>query len=242
MKFYKLIFFIGFLFFSIESFGQKIVYSEPDRDETRKIDFEVIGKVSGNFLIYKNSRNKNYIAVYDNDMQQLAKEEHDYMPNDRLINVDFFPYSDHAYMIYQYQRKNVVYCNAVKVDGMGKKISDIIQLDTTHIGFSASNKIYSALSSEDKSKLMIFKINSRNKSRFLITTLLFDNILALKKRSSMAISMAEREDYLDEFALDNEGDFVFAKFNRNNNDNIENTFLIWKQAQADTLSITEINK
>ncbi len=241
MKFYKLIFFIGFLFFSIESFGQKIVYSEPDRDETRKIDFEVIGKVSGNFLIYKNSRNKNYIAVYDNDMQQLAKEEHDYMPNDRLINVDFFPYSDHAYMIYQYQRKNVVYCNAIKVDGMGKKISDIIQLDTTHIGFSASNKIYSALSSEDKSKLMIFKINSRNKSRFLITTLLFDNMLDLKKRSVMAISMAEREDYLDEFALDNEGDFVFAKFNRNNNDNIENTFLIWKQAEADTLSITEIN-
>ncbi len=241
MKFYKLIFFIGFLFFSFESFGQKIVYSEPDRDETRKIDFEVIGKVSGNFLIYKNSRNKNYIAVYDNDMQQLAKEEHDYMPNDRLINVDFFPYSDHAYMIYQYQRKNVVYCNAIKVDGMGKKISDIIQLDTTHIGFSASNKIYSALSSEDKSKLMIFKINSRNKSRFLITTLLFDNMLDLKKRSAMAISMAEREDYLDEFALDNEGDFVFAKFNRNNNDNIENTFLIWKQAEADTLSITEIN-
>lgn len=241
MKFYKLIFFIGFLFFSIESFGQKIVYSEPDRDETRKIDFEVIGKVSGNFLIYKNSRNKNYIAVYDNDMQQLAKEEHNYIPNDRLINVDFFPYSDHAYMIYQYQRKNVVYCNAIKVDGMGKKISDIIQLDTTHIGFSASNKIYSAISSEDKSKLMIFKINSRNKSRFLITTLLFDNMLALKKRSSMAISMAEREDYLDEFALDNEGDFVFAKFNRNNNDNIENTFLIWKQAEADTLSITEIN-
>jgi hypothetical protein len=241
MKFYKLIFFIGFLFFSIESFGQKIVYSEPDRDETRKIDFEVIGKVSGNFLIYKNSRNKNYIAVYDNDMQQLAKEEHNYIPNDRLINVDFFPYSDHAYMIYQYQRKNVVYCNAVKVDGTGKKISDIIQLDTTQIGFSASNKIYSAISSEDKSKLMIFKINSRNKSRFLITTLLFDNMLALKNRSSMAISMAEREDYLDEFALDNEGDFVFAKFNRNNNDNIENTFLIWKQAEADTLSITEIN-
>ncbi len=66
-------------------------------------------------------------------------------------------------------------------------------------------------------------------------------MLDLKKRSAMAISMAEREDYLDEFALDNEGDFVFAKFNRNNNDNIENTFLIWKQAEADTLSITEIN-
>src|SRR5687768_3738150 len=136
MKFLKSFSFIIVLFLGFPSFGQKIVYSEPDRDETRKINFEIIGKVSGNYLIYKNNRNRNFIAVYDNDMQQLVKQEHDYIPNDRLINVDFFPYTDHAYMIYQYQRKNVVFCNAVKVDGMGKKISDIITLDTTHIGFT----------------------------------------------------------------------------------------------------------
>lgn len=241
MKFFKSFPFIIVLFICIPSFGQKIVYSEPDRDETRKINFEIIGKVSGNYLIYKNNRNRNFIAVYNNDMQQLAKEEHDYIPNDRLINVDFFPYVDHAYMIYQYQRKNVVFCNAVKVDGMGKKISDIITLDTTHIGFTANNKIYSAISSEDKSKLMIFKINSRNKSRFVITTLLFDNELALQKRSKMMMPMEERQDFLDEFAVDNDGDFVFAKFNRNNSDNIENTLLVWKPAQADTFFITEIN-
>ena len=38
-----------------------------------------------------------------------------------MINVDFFPYSDFTYMIYQYQKKNVVYCEAVKMDGKGKK-------------------------------------------------------------------------------------------------------------------------
>lgn len=229
-----------FLIFWTTSFAQKIVYSEPDRDESRRINFEVIGKVSGNFLIYKNNRAKNYIAAYDNNMVQISKEHHDYIPDDRLINVDFFAYNDYAYMVYQYQRRNVVYCSAVKIDGMGKKASDIIQLDTSHIGFTASNKIYSSVTSEDKSQIMIFKINSRNKSRYIITTLLFDNALVLKKRSSMVMPMSERDDNLDEFAVDNDGDFVFAKYNRGNNDNIEKTFLIWKRAQADSFETTEI--
>ena len=222
------------------SFSQKIVYSAPDREETRRINFEVIGKVSGNFLIYKNNRTKNYIVAYNDNMEQLAKEKHDYIPDDRLINVDFFAYPDYAWMVYQYQRKNVVYCNAVKVDGLGKKISDVVQLDTSHIGFTASNKIYSSVTSEDKGQIMIFKINSRNRSRFIITTLLYNNALTLKKRSTMILPMEERDDYLDEFAVDNEGDFVFAKFKRSSNESIESTFLVWKEAMADTFATVEI--
>ena len=70
-------------------------------------------------------------------MEQIGKEELDYIPDDRLINVDFFPYCDFTYMIYQYQKKNVVYCDAVKLDGSGKRISEIMNLDTSHIGFNS---------------------------------------------------------------------------------------------------------
>jgi hypothetical protein len=204
------------------------------------MDFEIIGKVSGNFLVYKKIRSQAYVAVYNTDMEQIEKHEQEYLPDERLINVDFFPYNDFAYVIYQYQKRNVVYCDAVKIDGNGKKISDPIALDTSHIGFAASNKIYSTVTSEDKSKLMVFKINSRNKSRFVITTLLFDNNLALSKRSSFVMPMTEREDYLDEFNLDNDGDFVFAKFNRNNNETINSTNLIWKKADSDTITNIEV--
>src|ERR1051326_974928 len=44
--------------------GQKIVYSEPDREDNRRMTFEVVGKISGNFLVYKNIRNKNWITVF----------------------------------------------------------------------------------------------------------------------------------------------------------------------------------
>ena len=147
----------------ISATAQKIVYSEPEKDDTRRLDFEVVGKIGGNFLVYKNIRNRNWISVLNNDMQQIAKVEQDYVPdNDRMINVDFFPYSDFAYMIYQYQKKNIVYCMVSKIGGNGEKIGEVIELDTTQVGFSANNKIYTVLTSEDKSQIGIFKINSKN--------------------------------------------------------------------------------
>ena len=52
--------------------AQRIVYSEPDKEDSRRMNFEIIGKVDGNFLIYKNNRSKNYIAVYNNEMEQIS--------------------------------------------------------------------------------------------------------------------------------------------------------------------------
>jgi hypothetical protein len=225
-----------------QALAQRIVYSEPDREDNRRINFEIIGKIGGNFHIYKNIRGKNYISLYNNDMVQVSREEHDYIPDDRLINVDFFAYPDFSYMVYQYQRRNVVYCNAVKVDAAGKKASDIITLDTTHIGFATNNKIYSVVNSEDRSKLLISKINSRNRTKYIVTTILFDNELTQIKRSQTVLPMEERDDYLGEFSVDNEGDLVFTKFSRNNNDNITKTWFIWKGAQSDSFVMTDISK
>jgi hypothetical protein len=221
--------------------AQKIVYSEPEKDDTRRLNFEVIGKIDGNFLIYKNIRNKNWIAVLDNDMKQIASVEQDYVPdNDRMINADFFAYSDFCYMVYQYQKKNIVYCMASKIDGSGKKVGDVIQLDTSHIGFAANNKIYSVLTSEDKSKLIVFKINSRNKRMYVMTTLLLNDKLDVMKKSILPIPMEERYDHLSEFHLDNEGDLVFSKFFRNSSDNITTAFFAIKPALGDTIDMKEL--
>ncbi|MBK5272268.1 MAG: hypothetical protein JJE22_14765 [Bacteroidia bacterium] len=222
--------------------AQKIVYSDYDNDDTRRMNFDVAGKVSGNFLIYKNARNKHWIAVLDNDMKQIAKVEQDYIPdNDKMISADFFPYNDFCYMIYQYQRRNVVYCMASKIDGMGKKIGDVVEVDTSHIGFSANNKVYSVLTSEDKSKIIAFKINSRNKKLYLMTTLLMNDKLELQKKSALQIPMDDRNDYLGSFQIDNDGDMVFSKFYRGSNDNISRASFIIKYAQADSLMIKDLN-
>ncbi|MBC7949476.1 MAG: hypothetical protein H7Y42_16435 [Chitinophagaceae bacterium] len=238
----KWLFGIVFILIGTVSSSQKIIYSEPDKDDTRRLNFEIAGKIGGNFLIYKNIRNTSWISVLDNDMKQISRVEQDYVPdNDRMINVDFFPYGDYCYMIYQYQKRNVVYCVAAKIDGNGKKIGDVIQMDTTQLGFAASNKIYSVLSSEDKNKLIVFKINSKNRKNYMITTLLFDNQLSLLKRSRLSMPMEDRDDYLSEFQLDNDGDMVFTKFDRVNNENIGKAAFVIKYAQADSFTVKELN-
>ena len=128
-----IIFFILGLF-SYRAFPQQITYSLPESEDVRTLDFEIIGKVSGNFLIYKNIRNKYAIGVYDNSMKLKDKVVLDFMP-DRTINVDFVAYPDFIYIIYQFQRKNILHCVAAAMDGNGNLIKTPFELDTTYISF-----------------------------------------------------------------------------------------------------------
>jgi len=234
----RLLFILILLFTGFGAFAQKVVYSEPDRDDSRRLTFDVLGKINGNFLIYKSIRNSNWISLLDNDMKEVAKVEQDYLPaNDRVLNVDFFNYPDFVYMIYQYLKKNIIHCVAAKIDGTGHKIGELMELDTTQVSFGADNKIYSVVSSEDKSKIMVFKINSKNKRLYMITTMLMDDKLNLLKKSRLTIEMEDRNDYLNEFQLDNDGDLVFTKFDRVNNENIGNAAFVVKYAQADSFMI-----
>src|ERR1700712_910219 len=124
MRPYKFLLFVIVLVLSVQSYAQKIVYSEPEREDGRRMNFEVIGKIGPNFLIYKNVHNKSYIVSYNNEMVGENKEELEYLPTERVINIDFFPYQDFSYMVYEYQKKNIIYCEAVKLDFQGKRVSD----------------------------------------------------------------------------------------------------------------------
>jgi hypothetical protein len=213
---------------SISGMAQKINYSDPERDDTRRTNFEIIGRVGGNFLVFKNNRSANDISVYDASMKLIDRVKQT-DAEERWINVDFISYPDFAWMIYQYQRKNLVYCMAVKVDGKGKRISEPIEIDTTRIGWSANNKIYSTIYSDDKKKILIFKINNRNQSNFRITTLLFDNQLSLQQKVTMDMPMEERNEYFSDFLIDNEGELFFAKFIRRGNDQISDISMVSKK-------------
>ena len=231
--------FLTVLFNSVNA--QRILISEPDKEDSRRMDFEIIGKMGNNYLIYKNIRNESFICLYDNEMKMVKRVKHEYLPDDKMINVDFFTYPDFIYAVYQYQRKNIIHCAAVKLDGMGEKISDPVELDTTSLGGSNNNKIYTTLSSEDKKKIIIFKINSKNKEKFVITTKLYNSDLELQKRTILTLAMSERNDYLGEFAVDNEGNLVFSKFYRNSNESISRASMIIKRAMEDSFTYYNLN-
>ena len=222
------------------SAAQRIYYSEPERDDSRRTEFEIIGKIGSNILIFKNNRSDNAVSVYGNDMKLVERVKLDYM-DDRWINVDFIPYANHCWMIYQYQRRGVVYCMGVKLDQNAKAMGDPIELDTTRIGWAANNKIYTTVYSDDKQKIMVFKINSRNPKNFVFTTLLFNTDMQLQYKHRMDMPMEERNDYFTDFLLDNEGDLVFGKFIRKNGgDFVTDLQLITKKAAEEKFKTSDL--
>lgn len=232
-----------FLFFisqaSILS-AQQITYSDPQTNDTRNLNFDIVGKIDNNYLIYKNIRNDYAISVYDNEMKLTGNIDLKFMP-DRTLNVDFIAYPDYAWMIYQYQRRNIVYCMAVKINGEGKLLTDPIEVDTSAISFFADNKIYSTIYSEDKKEVMIFKIQKKN-DQFNFTTLLFDDQLQLKHKSRVETNYRDRTNVFSDFFLSNTGNFVFTVGNRSNSrDYISELALVTKSPASDTFAVKQID-
>lgn len=241
MKYYKQLLVLFAIFtLNLTASAQRIMYSEPERDDNKRTNFDIIGRVGGNILVFKNNRNDNNISVYDNEMK-LVKRVNVNAENERWINVDFIPYADHAWMIYQYQQKSILYCMAVKVDGDGRLLTKPLELDTTRIGWSANNKIYTTIFSDDKKQIMIFKINSRNQKNFIFTTLLFDEGLQLKNKQQLTMPMEEKNDYFTDFLLDNDGSLVFGKFVRKGGgDFITNLSLVTKEPEATEFTLYDM--
>lgn len=218
---------------------QRISYSTPENDDARSVDFEIIGKVSGNFLVYKNTRNRHAVSVYDNDMKLKEKVNLDFMP-DKTLNAEIVSYPDFFYLIYQYQKRNVLNCMAVKLDGNGNKMGETILLDTTHISIFADNKIYSMVNSEDKQKIMIYKIQKKY-DKFNFTTLLFNAQLQLQHKSQIQVPYDDRKDVYSDFFVDNEGTFVFAKsIKGGSRELVSKLFMITKDALSDKFSEVDL--
>ncbi|MBC8033868.1 MAG: hypothetical protein H7Y03_06960 [Chitinophagaceae bacterium] len=220
----------------------RISYAEPEREDSRRTDFEIIGKMNGNFLVYKNNKNDHTISLYDEQMNLKDREKLDFIP-ERWINVDFITYPDFSYLIYQYERKNVVYCSVVKIDAAGRKISEPMELDTTEIGFASNNKIYTTINSDDKQRIMIFKINSKNSKNFYFTTLLYDNNLNLIRRDRMNMPMDERNEFFTDFMLANDGEMLFGKFLRpsSNSEYISKVSMVAKFPDSSEFSVRPVD-
>ena len=220
--------------------SQTITFSDYERDEGTDMNFEIIGKMNGNFLVYKNIRWKHKLCIYDNDMKIKESVNLDFFP-EKTLNVDFVIYPDHFFMVYQFEKKNIVHCMGLKMDGYGKKIGEPVELDTTKIPFFDDNKIYSTIYSEDKKKIMVFKIQKKYENLHMVT-LLFDDQLQLIKKTRQAIAFDERRDNYREFLLDNEGNFVFTKDRTPANRDYSNTLhLVTKAPLEDTFTYRAID-
>lgn len=188
--------------------AQTLKFSDFDREDTREMNFEIIGKMNNRIMVYKNIRWRHKIAVYDNDMNTLKTVDLDFVP-EKTFNVDFVAYPDFFYMIYQYQQRNILHCMVVKMNENLDKITEPTEVDTTRIPVMSNNKIYSLIHSEDKQRIMLFKIQTRNQ-RFDMVSLLFDKEFKLLNKRRHIEDFNERKENYDNFLLGNDGGLFYT--------------------------------
>ena len=230
------------LFFFLPIFiqAQHIVYSDPEQDDSRKTDFEIIGRVTGNVLVFKNNRSDNAISIYNPEMKLVQRVVLSFLP-DRFTNVDFVQYPDFFYLLCEYQRKNIVHLTAYRMNGMAQPIGDPVELDTTLVSGSNNGKIYTNIISEDKQRIMALKINTKNPKTYNFTSYLFDKSLQLLDRHQIPMLVQDHADLFTNFELDNEGQLVFTRFARTGNgDYLTHISFVTKGPVADTFAIRDI--
>jgi len=221
------------------SFSQIVTYSEPLKGDSRDLDFEIMGKVNGNLLVFKNTRSDYAITAYDNQMKIKETVALGFLP-DKTFNVNFITYPDFIYLIYQYQKKKIVYCAAIKIDADAKVLTQPVTIDSTDIG-NRDNKIYTAINSEDKQKIMIVKMQKES-SKLNLATVLLDNTLQPIKRSFQDFTYNDNKNVFDNFLVDNDGDLVFTISSKlSNREYFNQLALVTKSALADTFSTKNID-
>jgi hypothetical protein len=238
------LFVLGLLLFAgigLKAQAPRVLYSEPEKEDTRRTNFEVIGKIGNDYLVYKNNRSSNVLSVYNNEMQLKERVDLDFMP-DKLINMDYITYPDKVLIFYQYQRKRVVYCDYIEIGAGGKPVGIPVTLDTTEVNYASNNKIYTVINSDDKQKLMLFKVNSSNPKKFFVTSFLYNSQLELLMRNLSQVDMDEKNEYFSDFSLSNAGELVVAKFARtgSNSDLISGVTMLVKHPDSLGFSIRNV--
>lgn len=208
MKPISILFAFVLLFFTAEA--QKITYSVVHNNEgSQNVNFEILGKVGPNYLVFKSITWRSVLQVFDKDMNELSNDRLKFLP-DKVLNVDFVTYSDYFIMIYQYQKGNILYCDAVKMDGFGKKIGEDYTIDTTRIGLRSANGVYSCTYSEDKSRILVYKMIEKNNKLNLATKLYNADLLLLDSTRSV-FDYNDRKEIYSAFQLANDGTFSFTR-------------------------------
>lgn len=228
-----------FVFIFNQAFSQQIIFSEHRNDESSEINFEIIGRQGSNYLVYKNIRWKHVMGVYDEQMKLVSNDRLKFMP-DKTFNVDFITYPDHFYMVYQYQKGNVVYCMGVKMNNEGEPMAESFHLDTSRIGAFADKRIYSVVSSEDKSHILVYKMLRKNDHLTLVSKV-YDNSMRLQDSSRHLLNFNDRKDIYSELSIDNEGTFLFAhEKTKGKQESVWQLDLLYHPLKRDTLSRVQV--
>jgi hypothetical protein len=221
-------------------FCQNITYSVTHNENANDVNFEILGKVGDNYLVFKNIVWKNIIQVFDKNMVELSNERLRFMP-EKILNADFITYPDYFVIVYQYKKGSIVYCDAVKMNAKGEQNGDIITVDTTRVGLQSGSDIYSTIYSEDKKNILIYKMHEKNENLHVVTKL-YNPSLQLLDSTRSVIAFNDRRELYSPFQIANDGTIFFTKETKpGSRENITELEIITNKPRSNTFKSTAIN-
>ena len=221
--------------------AQTIDYSSPDEEENKSTNFEIVGKLNSKFIIFKNSRNKSFFNIYSNEMKVEAKKMTPTLPAE-IISTSFVLYNDGFLMFYQYQKKNVLSLKLIRFNNQAEPIGDVIELDTAHEESNTTeNKSFKVLVSENKQKIMTFKLNKTGKLTYNFKSILMDKEARILHNSNGVFNTNGKNEFFSEFMVDNDGNFASLwSTGTPQSDNISSVTIMKKNAMEDTVSFCPV--
>ena len=240
MKYYlPLIIFSLFVTTADVCIAQTITYSEIEKADSRNMNFEILGNFSNNYLIYKNLNRRQNLTIYDNKMSIKEEIKLDFI-SDRTYNIDFITYPDHFLVVWQFEKGNTIYCKAASMNGAGKLMGVVMDLDTTKQGVFSNKTSYSFSWSEDKKKLLLYKIQTKSDVYNQLTKVYDENFTLLDSSRITLTYNDNREDFGD-LQIDNEGTVLFTKIKENARQEYVNTLeIFFKKLKAQQLITVDI--
>lgn len=177
--------------------------------------YEVIGKMGADFLIYEydGKTGEKNIHVHNRYMETINDVSLEEIPGD-AYNLKFIVNDTTLTVVYNYVTGQDISCAAAIYDARLKIKGRPVILDSVA---SANATNINILSSEDKSKLLVYRLQYADSTGTVLSTKIYDPSLKLQHstRSPLALNLEQEE--LSPFVISNDGEVCFIIQSVNNN-------------------------
>ena len=198
--------FIAFILAGLQGVAaQSYVMSGIEKTDKDQMQYEVLGKVDGRYWIYKNNEGIATIAQYNEQMQLVQQNDLAFLPK-KLNALEFVTKSNRVFAFYQFQAATTLYAMVAELDEKGQLVGQPTIVDTAEkIRPGAGTKVFNLIESQDRSKLLLFSVNTTNPASIKIKTMALSTPFALLNEATISINAQNKKSNLSDFALDNKG-------------------------------------
>lgn len=185
--------------------AQSYVLSGIEKTDKEQMQYEVLGKVADRYWIYKNNEGIATIAQYNDQMQLVQQNDLAFLPK-KLNAIEFISKSNRVFVLYQFQMSTTAYAMVAELDEKGQLVGTPTVVDTaTKIRPGSTAKIFNLIESQDRSKLLLFTVNTTNASSIKIKTMALSTPFAILNEATISINAQNKKSQLSDFSIDNKG-------------------------------------